>query len=116
MKDSAYCSERYYALMQQAYTICEETGDILYDYDHWVCGQDISDDWSYKVEKVYQVTDSMSLVDMMIHNFSDRENTIALRFDHAHEMHVHVAVAHEGREDALCPYSIIIGCDGELTA
>ena len=79
--DSAYCSERYYALMQQASAICDETGDILYDYDYWVCGQDISDDWSYKVAKVYQVTDSTALVDMIIHNFSDTENTIALRFE-----------------------------------
>ena len=79
--DSAYCSERYYALMQQASAICDETGDILYDYDYWVCGQDISDDWSYKVTKVYHVTDSTALVDMIIHNFSDTDNTIALRFE-----------------------------------
>ena len=79
--DSAYCSERYYALMQEALAICEETGDILYDYDYWACGQDISDDWSYKVAKVYQVTDTTALVDMIIHNFSDTENTIALRFE-----------------------------------
>ena len=79
--DSAYCSERYYALMQQALEICEETGDILYDYDYWVRGQDIADDWSYKVTKVYHVTDSTALVDMNIHNFSDLETTIALRFE-----------------------------------
>ena len=79
--DSAYCSERYYALMQQASAICDETGDILYDYDYWVCGQDISDDWNYKVTKVYHVTDSTALVDMIIHNFSDSEKTIALRFE-----------------------------------
>ena len=79
--DSAYCSVRYYTLMQEALEICEETGDILYDYDYWVRGQDISDDWSYKVTKVYNVTDSTALVDMVIHNFSDIENTIALRFE-----------------------------------
>ena len=80
-RDSAYCSERYYALMQQALEICDETGDVLYDYDHWVCGQDFSDDWSYKVAKVYQVTDSTALVDLAIHNFGDSETTIALRFE-----------------------------------
>ena len=80
-RDSAYCSERYYALMQQALDICDETGDVLYDYDHWVCGQDFSDDWSYKVAKVYHVTDSMALVDLAIHNFGDSETTIALRFE-----------------------------------
>ena len=79
--DSAYCSGRYYALMQEASEICDETGDILYDYDYWACGQDISDDWSYKVAKVYQVTDSTALVDMIIHNFSDTEKTIALHFE-----------------------------------
>ena len=79
--DSAYCTERYYALMEQAMEICEETGDILYDYDYWVCGQDISDDWSYKVAKVYHVTDSTALVDLIIHNFNDTEKTIALRFE-----------------------------------
>ena len=80
-RDSAYCSERYYALMQQALDICDETGDILYDYDHWVCGQDWSDDWSYKVARVYELTDSTALVDLDIHNFDDLETTIALRFE-----------------------------------
>ena len=80
-RDSAYCSERYYALMKEATELCNETGEILYDFDYWVCGQDWSDDWSYKVAKVYNVTDSTALVDMIIHNFSDLENTIALRFE-----------------------------------
>ena len=80
-RDSAYCSERYYAQMQQALEICDETGDILYDYDHWVCGQDFSDDWSCQVAKVYHVTDSTALVELVIHNFSDSETTIALRFE-----------------------------------
>ena len=80
-RDSVYCSERYYALMSEALKLCDETGDILYDYDYWVCGQDISDDWSYKVAKVYNITDSTALVDMIIHNFSDIESTIALRYE-----------------------------------
>ena len=80
-RDSAYCSERYYALKKEALEICNETGDILYDYDYWVCGQDFSDDWSCKVAKVYEITDSTALVDLMIHNFNDKETTIALRFE-----------------------------------
>ena len=80
-RDSAYCSERYYALMKEAQQICSETGEILYDYDYWVRGQDFSDDWSCKVAKVYEITDSTALVDLMIHNFSDIETTIALRFE-----------------------------------
>ena len=80
-RDSAYCSERYYALKKEARQLCDETGDILYDYDYWVCGQDWSDDWSCKVAKVYEITDSTALVDLNIHNFSDIETTIALRFE-----------------------------------
>ena len=80
-RDSAYCSQRYYALMQEALEACDKTGDILYDYDYWVCGQDFSDDWSCKVKEVYEITDSTALVDLAIHNFDDTETTIALRFE-----------------------------------
>ena len=81
-RDSAYCSQRYYALMQEAIQLCDEAGEILYDFDYWICGQDWSDDWSYNVAKVYEVTDSSALVDLNIHNFSDTKTTIALRFEH----------------------------------
>ena len=80
-RDSAYCSQRYYALMQEALQLCDEADEILYDYDHWVCGQDFSDDWSCKVVKVYELTDSTALVDLSIHNFDDTQTTIALRFE-----------------------------------
>ncbi len=80
-RDSAYCSQRYYALMQEALQLCDEADEILYDYDHWVCGQDFSDDWSCKVVEVYELTDSTALVDLSIHNFSDTQTTIALRFE-----------------------------------
>lgn len=80
-RDSAYCSQRYYALMKEATQLCNEVGEILYDADPWICGQDWSDDWSCKVAKVYEVTDSTALVDLNIHNFGDTETTIALRFE-----------------------------------
>ena len=70
-RDSAYCSQQYYALMKQALEICDKTDDVLFDYDHWVCGQDFSDDWSCKVAKVYNITDYTCLVDLIIHNFSN---------------------------------------------
>jgi len=80
-RDSAYCSQRYYALMREAQAICDKTDDILYDYDYWICGQDSSDDWSCKVTNVYALTDSTALVNLAIHNFGDSETTIALRFE-----------------------------------
>lgn len=79
--DSAYCSQRYYALMQRAMEICHERGEILYDYDHWVCGQDYSDDWSMRVSDVYRITDTSALADLEIHNFGETRTTIALRFE-----------------------------------
>ena len=80
-RDSAYCSQRFYALKQEALQYSNEMGFILYDYDYWVCGQDYSDDWDYRVAKVYEITDSTALVDLVIHNFGDTETTIALRFE-----------------------------------
>lgn len=79
--NKSYCSQRYYDLMEKASDICDKTDDILYDYDFWVCGQDYSDDWSCRVAKVYEITDSTALVDLNIHNFGDTETTIALRFE-----------------------------------
>ena len=80
-RERAYCSQRYYALMEEALQYSSEMGYILYDFDYWVCGQDIDDDWSCKVDKVYEITDSTALADLIIHNFGDNETTIALRFE-----------------------------------
>ena len=80
-RDSAYCSERYYALKSEAQQLCDEMGEILYDYDYWVHGQDFSDDWSCRAANVYNITDSTAMVDLVINNFGERETTIALRFE-----------------------------------
>jgi hypothetical protein len=72
---------QYKVVENAAVEVGHETDDILFDYDHWVCGQDFSDDWICKVAKVYNITDSTCLVDLIIHNFSDSETTIALRFE-----------------------------------
>lgn len=80
-RDSTYCSQRYYTLMQQAGQLCIQTDDILYDYDHWICGQDWSDDWSYTIDTVYNITDTTALADLTIHNFGDSKTTIALLFE-----------------------------------
>ena len=80
-RDSAYCSQRYYALMTEAGQLCDEAEEMLYDYDHWIDGQDSSDDWSCSVGRVYEITDTTALVDLNIHNFGDHTTTIALRFE-----------------------------------
>ena len=67
--DSAYCTSRYYSLLEQALEITTETGDILFDYDHWVCGQDYSEDWHYKILKVSDITDSTAMAEVQVINF-----------------------------------------------
>ncbi|MBO7348084.1 MAG: hypothetical protein J6U46_06525, partial [Bacteroidaceae bacterium] len=80
-RDSTYCSQRYYALMTEAGQLCDEAEEMLYDYDHWICGQDWSDDWSYTIDTVYNITDTTALADLTIHNFGDSKTTIALLFE-----------------------------------
>lgn len=80
--DSAYCSSRYYSLLKQALDIADETGDIVLDYDHWVCGQDFSEDWNYQIQKVYEITDSTALADVTAINFGNKNDvTLSLRYE-----------------------------------
>ena len=80
--DSAYCSSLYYGLLKQAIDIADETGDIVFDYDHWVCGQDFSEDWNYQIQKVYDITDSTAMADIMVINFgNDNDVTLSLVFE-----------------------------------
>ncbi len=75
--DSVYCSSRYYSLMRQAVDFADEMGDIVFDYDHWVCGQDFSENWNYQIQKVHHITDSTALADITVINFG-RKNEVAL--------------------------------------
>lgn len=74
--DSAYCSSRYYSLIEQALEITSETGDILFDYDHWVCGQDYSEDWYYTIQKVSDITDSTATAEVQVINFGNVHDLI----------------------------------------
>lgn len=75
--DSLYCTSRYNALMVQALEVCEQTGDILFDADYWICGQDVSRDFHHKIGKVRDITDSTAVVEMKVYNF-DNENDVVL--------------------------------------
>ena len=74
--DSAYCSSLYYSLMRQAIDFANETGDIVFDGDHWVCGQDFSKDWNYQIQKVHHVTDSTALADITVINFGKKNDVM----------------------------------------
>lgn len=75
--DSLYCTTRYNVLMAQALEVCEQTGDILFDADYWICGQDVSRDFHHQVEKVHDITDSTAVVELKVYNF-DNERDIVL--------------------------------------
>lgn len=75
--DSAFCSQRYYALLQQASQMSEETGFVCLDYDHWIMGQDRSPEWTYEARKIENITDSTAEVEMDIRNFG-KHNTVKL--------------------------------------
>ena len=75
--DSLYCTTRYNVLMAQALEACEQTGDILFDADYWICGQDVSRDFHHQVEKVRDITDSTAVVELKVYNF-DNESDIVL--------------------------------------
>lgn len=79
--DSMFCSTRYYELQKECLKFCNETGNIFIDADHWIMGQDMSEDWSYKVDKVEDITKTTATVKMIIHNFSDHNGILSLRFE-----------------------------------
>ena len=80
--DSAYCSSLYYGLLKQATDITNETGDIVFDYEHWVCGQDFSQDWNYQIQEVYDITDSTAMADLTVINFDNKiDVTLSLVFE-----------------------------------
>ncbi len=80
--DSAFCSQRYYALLQQTLQLNEETGFVCLDYDHWIMGQDCSPEWTYNAKKIENITDSTATVEMDIRNFGKHNTmTLELKFE-----------------------------------
>ena len=81
MDDAVCCSNRYNDLTNQACKIADELEDLYIDCDHWVVGQDIAPDWSYKIRNIKIESDSIAWVEMTIHNFSDRKVKLKLLYE-----------------------------------
>lgn len=79
--DAICCSNRYNELTNQACKIADEIEDLFIDSDHWVAGQDIAPDWSYKIRNINIESDSIAWVEMTIHNFSDRKVKLKLLYE-----------------------------------
>ena len=78
--DSLFCTDSYLALSAEAQKVSEETGEIWIDADHWIVGQDISEDWSYKIKKIDILSDSTATVELNVHNFNDERVILDLLF------------------------------------
>ena len=76
--DSAFCSQRYYTLLQQTLQLNEETGFVCLDYDHWIMGQDCSPEWTHDVKKIENITDSTATAEIDIRNFG-KHNSVMLK-------------------------------------
>lgn len=79
--DSLCCSQHYRDLYAQASEKSKNEGTIFMDADHWVMGQDVSEDWSYGLQQVNNITDSSAQATMIIHNFTDQKVVLDLVFE-----------------------------------
>lgn len=75
------CSQRYMALYNKARQLSEEDGTLFIDYDHWIAGQDIDEEWSYELMSINNITDSTAQATMNIQNFSDQKVVLDLVFE-----------------------------------
>ncbi|MBO7538036.1 MAG: hypothetical protein J6T44_01995 [Prevotella sp.] len=75
------CSQRYMVLYNKARQLSEEDGTLFIDYDHWIAGQDIDEEWSYELMSINNITDSTAQATMNIQNFSDQKVVLDLVFE-----------------------------------
>ena len=79
--DSLCCSQHYLELYAKAAEKSEQEGTLFFDADHWVMGQDVSEDWSYGLQQVNNITDTTAQATMVIHNFTDQKVVLDLVFE-----------------------------------
>lgn len=78
--DSLYCTTRYNTLMAQALN-CLGEEDILFDYDYWICGQDVNRDFRHQIEKVRDITPTTAVVELKVINFDEHDVVLTLIFE-----------------------------------
>ena len=79
--DKTCCSEAYLQLDAEARKISQRTGTIYIDGDHWVAGQDIDEEWSYRIDEISDITDHTAKAKLTVHNFSDQDVVLYLCFE-----------------------------------
>lgn len=70
---SLYCSEDFFSAEQLGVKLSMAIGEdgYLIGSDHWIVGQDYTEDWDYSIKEVRDITDTTAVVELNIHNFED---------------------------------------------
>lgn len=79
--DSLCCTQSYLALDRKAQEVSKNRDEMYRDADHWVMGQDVSGDWSYELQSVQFTSDSAATAKVNVHNFTDQEVYLDLRYE-----------------------------------
>jgi len=79
--DSKCCSERYQKLFNEAQELSEKGGMVFVDGDHWVQGNDIDEDWTYRILDVTDITPTTATAKVLVNNFDEHEVTLQLVFE-----------------------------------
>lgn len=79
--DSKCCSERYQKLFNEAQELSEKGGMVFVDGDHWVQGNDIDEDWQYRILDVTDITPSTATATVLVNNFNEHEVMLKLVFE-----------------------------------
>lgn len=79
--DKRYSSKHYKDLDHQCAQLSRKRGEIYRDFDHWIVGQDVDDQWSYRIDRVQDITGKNASVYLTIHNFSDQKVMLNLCFE-----------------------------------
>lgn len=80
-RDNIYCSTAYLAKYNAAAAIADERDEMLLDCDHWTNSQDDTD-FTYKIGKISNMTDTSAVVKIDAKNFGKRYNVVlSMRYE-----------------------------------
>ena len=79
--DDKNCSERYMKLYKEATQLSRDGGMTFLDRDHWLQGNDVDEDWSYRVLEVKDIEPATATARVLVSNFNEHEVTLKLVFE-----------------------------------
>ena len=80
-RDNIFCSTAYLEKYNAAAAIADERDEIVLDCDHWTNSQDDTD-FTYKIGKISNMTDTSAVVKIDAKNFGKRYNVVlSMRYE-----------------------------------